>query len=122
MTLNEEFNLKNSITSYQIILTTEEDKEILTWILPNIVNYIIITIPNFKTPEEMIQYFRKISIDSDNETKNQLLITKNQEYIIFANFLGIDTCFVNNGLNDAVSYKTTYEVRNSKRVKKLNIK
>lgn len=91
---------ENSIDNYKIYLIDDESlmfNQEKTIVFPKTTDYIKLT-----------KYFKQLQ-QNINAKEEILLISSNQDVINIAITIGIDTCFINKGINDLESYSTTFE-------------
>lgn len=104
---------------YNIILVDSDKKEECSSLFQDHEDIIIETLPSFQR-ESLPNYFSQKKEEEAKANKRILLITSQQSTLYFANEASMDTCFINNGINDFVSFSTTYEVPNVKQLKRFH--
>ena len=105
--------------NYNVILVDSDMREECSSIFQGQKDIIIEALPPLER-DMMIDYFSKKTEDASKENKHILLITSQQSTLYFAREFSMDTCLINNGTNDFVSFSTTYEVPNVKQLKSLH--
>lgn len=112
MSMNENNSFINAIKeNYQILLLSASNN----FPLDNLSKKIIM-LPKDLTIEEQVQYILPF-LNSKAKSKETLLISNDQFLITYFNHLGLDTCFLNTGLNDCQDYQTTYEISSNQKPK-----
>ena len=105
--------------NYNVILVDSDMREDCSSIFQGQKDIIIEELPPLER-DMMIDYFSKKTEDASKENKRILLLTSQQSTLYFAREFSMDTCLINNGTNDFVSFSTTYEVPNVKQLKSLH--
>lgn len=105
--------------NYNVILVDSDMREECNSVFQGQQDIIIEELPPLER-DMMIDYFSKKTEDASKENKRILLITSQQSTLYFAREASLDTCFINNGTNDFVSFSTTYEVPNVKQLKRFH--
>lgn len=98
-------------TTYQTIITDVKEK---SSIQNHFSTSTVLMMPKFQEYQDIINYF--LQLEQTINTKNQetLIVSNNQVTLLPAKALGLDTCFLNNGLNDIVEFIPTHEISTTK--------
>ena len=115
MTFVEKKDKEESFPYHAIFIDADKREKFLS-LLPSELYLCVVSLPEFKDEQDMIRYVIEISRDDQKNSLQSLLISEKQDLVIFAEHVGIDSCFVNNGYNDNIDYTTTYEVPDIKRL------
>lgn len=97
-------------TYHTIITDIKENKGLKTIFSANT----IIPLPQFQEYKDTIDYFLQLRQTLDKQNQSTLIASTNQLTLLPAKSLGLDTCFLNNGLNDIIEFNPTCEVSTMK--------
>lgn len=93
--------------TYQTIITDVKEK---ATIQNHFSASTVLMMPKFQEYQDIINYFLQLEQTGDIKNQEALIVSNNQVTLLPAKALGLDTCFLNNGLNDIIEFNPTHEI------------
>lgn len=107
--------ISSSISNYQVLLIDNEiDINIFSALLP--IKEKAIEISSITQDDDIEMYFAQQTRNYQEHDIHALYVSANPKKLVVARDFRMDTCFLNNGINDFLDFDKTYEIPVTKKL------
>ena len=107
--------ISSSISNYQVLLIDNEiDINIFSALLP--IKEKSVEISSITQDDDIEMYFAQQTRNYQEQDIHALYVSANPKKLVVARDFRMDTCFLNNGINDFLDFDKTYEIPVTKKL------